>query len=228
MNYKKISIILLFLMLLLVPFTFATDGDYKLPEVTKHVEVKDDGSCDITEEIVYDIEGTVNGTYRDINIDGYNNQSVSNLSVETPGYYNRIEILDSNDKIVDSNSRFNESIRIKVWLYNDKERTQKINNQKVPVIFKYTFNKGVVIYNDVADFQYLAWDKQWKSDVDTFKMYVKIPGSSSQTEFWNTPSTNVKSSTWNNNELETFATKLPKIKLSHKEYLCQRITLKVQ
>lgn len=199
-------------MLLLVPFTFAADGDYKLPEVTKHVEVKDDGSCDITEEIVYDIEGTVNGTYRDINIDGYNNQSVSNLSVETPGYYNRIEILDSNDKIVDSNSRFNESIRIKVWLYNDKERTQKINNQKVPVIFKYTFNKGVVIYNDVADFQYLAWDKQWKSDVDTFRMYVKIPGSSNQAEFWNTPSTNVKSSTWNNNELETVATNLPKNK----------------
>lgn len=40
-------------MLLFVPLGFAANGDYKLSEVTKHVEIRDGGSCVITEEILW-------------------------------------------------------------------------------------------------------------------------------------------------------------------------------
>ena len=188
---------LLIIMLLIVPVSYAVNNNYEIPEAVKHVEVEDDGSCVITEEIVYDVYGSINGTYRDIPISG--NQSVTNISVETPGYYNTMEVLgDSNKKCV------------KVWLYKDKDKTEKVSNTKVKVIYKYTFNKGLKVYNDVAELQYMSWGSEWESKVDSLKTFIKIPGSCSECEYWNNPDTYVTGSRWNdNNELETVAENIP-------------------
>ena len=75
----KIFIISLILMFLLVPVSFADDGDYTLPEVIKDITVNDDGSTIISEDVTYDIEGHVNGVYRDIPL--ANDQSITNISV---------------------------------------------------------------------------------------------------------------------------------------------------
>ena len=195
MNSKKIIPLLIF-MLLIVPVSFAANGDYKIPEAVKYVEIEDDGSCIITEEILYDIDGEVNGTYRDIPLRG--DQSVTNISVETPGYYNTLEVLEYSDKT-----------RIKAWLYKDKEKTQKVNDEKVKVIYKYTFNKGVKVYNDIAECQYMSWGNEWNSKVNSLKTYIKIPGSSSECEYWNNPDTYVTSSGWNGDVLETTSKNIP-------------------
>lgn len=63
-------IVLLILLFLLVPVTIAGNGDYKIPSVVKDVTVNDDGSVHISEKIVYDIEGSVNGVYRNIPLTG--------------------------------------------------------------------------------------------------------------------------------------------------------------
>ncbi|RAP50307.1 MAG: hypothetical protein BZ136_01630, partial [Methanosphaera sp. rholeuAM74] len=165
---------LLIIMLLIVPVSYAADNNFKIPEAVKHVEIEDDGSCVITEEITYDINGSINGTYRDIPITG--NQSVTNISVETPGYYNSVEILGDSNKTC-----------IKVWLYNDKDKTEKVSNKKVKVIYKYTFNKALKVYNDVAELQYMSWGNEWDSEVDSLKTFIRIPGSSSECEYWNNP-----------------------------------------
>ncbi len=157
---------------------------------------------------MYDIEGQVNGTYRDIPID--TNQSITDLSVETPGYYNKLQVLDLEGNDITNQRTFTDDIRIKVWLYKDEGYTQKINNEKVPVKFRYTFNKGLKIYNDIADFDYVSWDKNWNNSVGTIKSVIKILGSSSEVEYWNNPEKYVKSSTWNNdNELVTLAKDIP-------------------
>ena len=197
MKYKKI-VFLIFLLLsvfLLLSYIFAPN--YSIPEATKHIEIMDDGSCVITEEIIMDIKGSVNGIYRDLPTDA--NQQVTDVSVETPGYYNNFEIGGNIS-----------NTRIKVWLYNDKEHTEKINNQKVTVIYKYTYNNALKIYDDVADFQYMSWGDQWASKISTLKTYIKIPGNSSQSEVWNNPDTYIKQSKWNDNdELETTAEDIP-------------------
>lgn len=197
MNYKNIAAIIIILIAIFLILSYVFQPNYSIPEATKHIEVRDDGSCVITEEIIMDIKGSVNGTYRDLPVKG--NQSVTNISVETPGYYNNLEL--------GGNST---NTRIRVWLYNDKEHTQKINNQKVPVIYKYTYNNALKIYDDVADFQYTSWGSQWDSKIDTLKTIVTIPGSNSQTEVFNNPDTHIKQSTWNaNGELETIAENIP-------------------
>ena len=97
MNAKKLIIILLILMMLSIPITFAKNGDYTVPSVVKDITVEKDGSTLITEKIVYEIEGSVNGVFRDIPLK--DNQSVVNISVKTPGYYNKLDI-ERNDSNV--------------------------------------------------------------------------------------------------------------------------------
>lgn len=67
----------------------------------------------ISEQITYVIEGSVNGTYREIPIE--RNQTIRNISVDTPGYYNDLQILNGYTRKT-----------IKVWLYSDKEKTKKV------------------------------------------------------------------------------------------------------
>ena len=196
MSGKKILIILLILLFILMPVSLASDGDFTIPSVIKDITVKDDGSTVITEEIVYDIEGSVNGVYREIPLsDG---QAVRNISVKTPGYYNKLDII-----------RNNGSTLIKVWLYTDAAKTQKTKDAKVAVTYKYTIRKGVKIYNDIVDFQYMTWGNNWNTGVDHMESTIHIPGSKNNTELWNNPEDNVVSSQWTSDD--TLTTKLDNI-----------------
>ncbi len=190
MNMKKVIIISLLLMILLVPVSFAEDGDYTIPWANKDITVNDDGSTLISETIYYEIEGSVNGVYRDIPLN--NNQTITNISVETPGYYNTAEVIRENGKT-----------RIKVWLYVDANKRLRTSDASVKVIYKYTFNKGVKIYNDIAELQYMSWGNEWKSGVDSLVTNIHIPGSNRDTEYWNNPDDYVVTSGWSNDNTLT-------------------------
>ena len=196
MNMQKTIIILIVLMFLLVPATSAKNGDYKIPSVVKNLTVNDDASAVITEEIFYEIEGTVNGTYRTIPLSA--NQTVENISVETPGYYNKLSV-EKNDG----------STTIRVWLYEDEAKTRKTTDAKVKVIYKYTMTKCVKVYNDIAEVQYMTWGDEWNSRVRNLESNIKIPGSKDNTENWNNPEDKVVSSQWTSDD--TLTTKLEKL-----------------
>lgn len=183
MDVKKIIIISLLLTILLVPVSFADDGDYYIPSAVKDIKVNDDGSTIISETIVYEIEGSVNGVYRDIPHDS--TQTVTDISVETPGYYNTLEVIEEKGRT-----------RLKVWLYLDENKRYKTSDAKVKVIYKYTFNKGVKIYNDIAELQYMSWGNEWESGVNSLVTNIHIPGSNKDTEYWNNPDDYVVSSNW--------------------------------
>ena len=139
-NLKKFTIILLVFTLLILPLSFA-EGDYTLPNVEKHINVTDDGTTIISEDITYSISGTINGVYRDVGLSG--DQRLENISVETPGYYNTLEVINSSNKV-----------KIKVHLYKDEAKTEKVSDEDVRVIYHYNFIKGVKIYDDIAELQY--------------------------------------------------------------------------
>lgn len=183
MDARKIIIISLVLTMLLVPVSFAEDGDYYIPSAIKDIQVNDDGSTVISETIVYEIEGSVNGVYRDIPHSSI--QSVTNISVETPGYYNTLQVIEENGRT-----------RLKVWIYRDADKTLKTSDASVKVIYRYTFNKGVKIYNDIAELQYMSWGNEWDSGVKNLITTIHIPGSSDGTEYWNNPDDYVTSSNW--------------------------------
>ncbi|MDO5824885.1 MAG: hypothetical protein BZ137_06110 [Methanosphaera sp. rholeuAM130] len=186
-SIKRIIPLLLIILLLIIPFAYSSDGQYSLDKVNKDIVIKDDATCIITEDIAYDIHDNVNGVYRSIILSG--GQSVDNISVETPGFYNRLEVINNTNNVT-----------LKVWLYSDEAKTKQVNPGVVRVIYHYNFNKGVKIYNDIAEFQYSSWDKYWDSGVSDLTESIHIPGSSQNVEYWNNPSRSVNESTWTSDD----------------------------
>ncbi|WP_455645677.1 DUF2207 domain-containing protein [Methanosphaera sp.] len=183
-SLKKFIILLMIITLLTVPAAFADeDQGYSFQSVEKNIIISDDGTAIISEDVNYRIHGTINGVYRDIPISG--EQRLENVSVETPGYYNTVELINSSD-----------NIQIKVWLYKDAAKTQKVSNENVEVIYHYNFIKGVKIYNDIAEFQYMSWGSGWDEEVPQLTTYIELPGSNENIEMWYNPSDKVTESTW--------------------------------
>lgn len=198
---RKLSVLLVISLILLLPVAFADDGDYTIPEATVKVYLSDNGTAIFTESITQDIEGSVNGVYRQIPL--AQGQSISDVEVETPGYYNSPEIITNED-----------NVKIKVWLYKNPEKTQKIYDERVTVIYKYKFNKAVKMHNDVVELQFKPWGKQWDSKVDNLTTYITIPNKEG-VQYWNNPSDYVEESTWvNDTTLKTQLSDIP----SHTEY----------
>ena len=184
---KKSILLLLIVLFMTVPLSYSSDSRYDLNNVNKDVVIRDDGTCMITEDVTYNIHGDVNGAYRCIELSGA--QSIDNVSVETPGYYNKLEVINSTGNVT-----------IKVWLYSDEAKTKKVDPGLVRVIYHYNFNKGVKVYNDIAEFQYTSWDKNWDSSIDNMTETIHIPGSNKNVEYWNNPPSAVKSSQWTSDD----------------------------
>ncbi len=182
---KKILILLLLLTILVTPLYApnSSSGDYSIGDVKKDININNDGSVDISEDINYQITGEVNGVYRNVTLSG--NQSIEDISVQTPGYYNTVEVINGTH-----------STQIRVWLYKDAAKTQKVSSENVEVIYNYKFCKGVKIYNDVAEFQYNLWDNSWNKGVNSLVADINIPGSNSSVEYWSNPDLELNSTTW--------------------------------
>lgn len=168
---KKFLMLFLITLLLISPIAA---GNYQLPSADVDVVVHDDATATITQKIVYDINGTVNGVYYRMPLNG--EQDVENISVETPGYYNTLEV-----------NKTNNQIQLKVWLYKDAAKTQKVNDAKVEVTYKYNFIKGVKVYNDVAELQFAVWGKYWDEEVQKLTTHITLPGAINENDYWFNP-----------------------------------------
>lgn len=180
-----------------MPLSPVSAGSYSLPEATENITVSDDATTVISEEITYSIAGSVNGVTRIIPLSGQ--QSIDDLTVETPGYYNKVEKEESNSQVT-----------IKVWLYKDEAKTQKVSDEDVKIIYHYNIRKGVKSYNDIAELQYMSWGNGWNEEVKTLTTRIQIPGSGGNTEYWNNPETYVESTSWTeDNTLTTVYKNIP-------------------
>ena len=190
MNAGKMLVLSLILLFMLMPISLATEGDFTIPSVIKDITVKEDGSTVIREEIIYNIQGRVNGVFRDIPLN--QNQTIRNISVETPGYYNKLEVI-----------KYGNSTKLRVWLYSDRAKTQKTRDAKVSVTYKYTIDKGLKVYNDIAELQYMTWGGEWNTSVDYLESTIHIPYTKEYVKYWNNPEDNVILSQWTSEDTLT-------------------------
>lgn len=183
----KFITLLIVITLLLAPTAMA--ASYEITNANEKLVVTDDAVAHITQDITYQINEEINGVYLNIPLSG--NQSITNISVETPGLYNKVEIENS------STTQTN----IRVWLYTDEQMTQKVSDRSVEVIYKYDFIKGVKIYNDIAEVQYNMWGNGWDTSVAHITTSLTIPGSFDNAEYFLNPPDNVKSHSVDGNTL---------------------------
>ncbi|WP_308574131.1 DUF2207 domain-containing protein [uncultured Methanosphaera sp.] len=188
-KYVKYFIVLSTILLMMLAPIYSL-GDYSITNVNEDMTVLDDGTAQITQTITYNITGEINGVYRTIPLSG--NQSIENLTVTTPGYYNELEVQNTST-----------GQEVKVWLYKDKEKTQKVSDAIVNVTYHYNFLKGVKIYNDIAEVQYNVWGDSWDSEVDNLHSTLTIPGPMNEAQYWLNPPDIVKSQKVTSNSLIT-------------------------
>lgn len=191
MNKKTVTALkiltIIFFILMLLSFSSAND-DKDNVFVKKIVLIQEDGCVNITEDFNYTLRLHPN-IYRNIQLD--DNQEISNISIETPGFYNNYNISNTSN-----------GVQIHVSLYSDAEKTKPVVNQSANVIYHYKKTRAITMYNDVAEFKYDAWDMD--SGVVRMTTYIQLPKNHENVEFWTNPSYYVSSNIWiTHNTLQT-------------------------
>ena len=189
MNFKnKALAILLILIFCLSILPTASAVDYSIPYANVDIQVYEDGLINVYEEIDYHFDSSANGVYRDIPLK--RNQSVENLHVYVEGAYSEYQIINQDGME-----------RIKIYLYRDAAKTQKIlPGTDVKVYLQYDFTHVVKIYNDVGELQYKVWGDEWEEDLGELDAVIRFPDDK-KLEYWINPAYSDAKAKWANGTL---------------------------
>ena len=189
MNFKNKALAILLISIFFISVLPAVSAvDYSIPYANVDIQVFDDGLINVYEEIDYHFDSSANGVYRDIPLK--RNQSVENLHVYVDGAYAEYQIL------YEGNTE-----RIKIYLYRDAAKTQKIQaGTDVKVYLQYDFTHVVKIYNDVGELQYKVWGDEWEEDLGALDAVIRFPDDE-KLEYWINPAYSDAQSQWSNGSL---------------------------
>lgn len=189
MNFKsKAFVILLILIFCLSVLPTASAVDYSIPYANVDIQVYEDGLINVYEEIDYHFDSSANGVYRDIPLK--RNQSVENLHVYVVGAYYDYKIINQDGME-----------RIKIYLYRDAAKTQKIQaGTDVKVYLQYDFTHVVKVYNDVAELQYKVWGDEWEEDLGSLDAVIRFPDDE-KLEYWINPAYSDAKAKWSDGDL---------------------------
>lgn len=193
--YMKILVFMFISIFLLMPFAGA-EGDDITPSAQVHVIVLNDTTVLVSEQIVKHIDADVDSIDRNIQLS--DNQSITNVSVETPGYYNEVLLNESEG-----------NYQIKVLIFEDEAHTHKANDTNIEIIYHYNFNKVVKVHNDIVELNMNIWDNNRALNVRNLETIITIPGSCVDAECFNNPSDYVTNSTWYNDTVVTQLSDIP-------------------
>ncbi|MCC7553746.1 MAG: DUF2207 domain-containing protein [Methanobacteriaceae archaeon] len=189
MNNKLIGILLISLFLFSNISQVLADDDrsYSITNANFFIDVEEDGKLHILESLDYSFDGEFNGVYRDIPLK--EGQSIENINITTNGAYSDYEITNESGYS-----------KIKIYLYADEAKTQKISNTNVNVNIEYDFINSVNIYRDTAELQHKLWGEEWDVDVD--KVHGEVTYKSPDgVKYWINPYYSEASTSWENNTL---------------------------
>lgn len=193
-RFMKFLIIFVMFLIISSPIQYAGDNEeahaYTIPVIIKFINISDDGISTQSHEINYTLDESNNQVYYTIGLSP--NEKVNNISIRTPNYYNTYEIISNSNEV-----------KIRVSLFKDDAKTQKINNRSVKVIYDYTTTNSVNVYDDVAEYNYTAWNNS-EDTVSKLETYITYPVTREQIQLWNNPQYKVSSFSWvNKHRLET-------------------------
>ena len=189
MNFKKG--IAIFIVLIFIASTMsavsADDVEYSLTNGLIDLIVEENGLLHVHETISYHFDSTANGVYRNIPLK--DNQEIKNLKVSTKGAYCDYSVTYEDNKA-----------KIKVYLYKDSEKTQKISpNTNIKVNYEYDMTHVVKLYTDTGELHYKLWGDEWDVNVKKVTAIIHFP-SKKGVEYWINPYNKGKGS-WKNNTL---------------------------
>ena len=162
-------------------------GSYRVGKYDSTWEVQPNGNVKVTETIEFDINGDINGLFRDVDVRlgsdipntpanqvGIDNVSVAVLEngVERPVYMI--------DQGLGSDGKF-EFFKQSSNLYRFKVY-ETSNNERKTIRFRYTLTNVIVKYNDIATLNWIMIDRNWTVPLENIKMTITIPDGAKQSD----------------------------------------------
>ena len=188
MNLKNKALVVLLLGLFFISVSQAAAVDYSLINAHVDMEVYDNGLVNVAEEIDYHFDSSANGVYRDIRLK--EGQTIENLQVDVDGAYCKYVV------IPDGYTQ-----RIKVYLYRDAAKTQKITSgTNVKLYLQYDMTNVARVYNDVGELQFKVWGDEWDEDLDHLTATIAFP-ESKKLKYWINPPSRDAEAHWEDNVL---------------------------
>ena len=152
-----------------------------------------DGNLHVKEQIHYSFfSGSYPWVYRNITIG--NGERIENVNIHANGAYSSYEIINKSG--MDS---------IKIYLYNNLQKTVPINDKDVDVFIEYDFINKIKIYNDIAELQYALRSENWEEPPEQLNTTIHLK-SSNNVKYWLNPLYPVQKSDWNDNTLKVTTT----------------------
>ncbi len=184
--FRMILAVFILALLVSLPAMFSGSSEDKdITSIQEVVDIGHDGTVHVTETVDYDFSDSYNTVSMDIPL--RSPQTVSNLAVDTPGYYNNVSqsVNDTTD-------------RVTVQLSTDQEDTTDIDDESVNITYSYDYDYGLTSYNDVAELEYILWDSDSDRDIGGIDLQLNLPGDGSSVETWNNPPYYNDSTGWSN------------------------------
>lgn len=189
MNKKVILILTVSIFLLSAsPVAFADDVSYTIDLADIFLKVCDNGLLKVNESYTYNIDGQINGVYREIPLK--NNQSIENLEVYADGAYTKVE------KTLEEGT-----LKIKVYLYSDEALQTPVSDKSVVIHYSYDFLNVVKLYEDIGELQYKIIGDDWDTDINNIHAHVEFP-EDKKLEYWINPIDIKSSERWDKNTLD--------------------------
>ena len=188
MDVKKTFCIILLFLILFSAMALVSAGDdksYSIDQAFVELTVGSNGLLHVDEIYDYTFHGTFNGVYRDIPLK--EGESIDNITVNTKGAYSVVKESDENGKK-----------HLKIYLYADEARTQKISNTEVYVYISYDMKNTVTLFKDVAGLQYKLWGEDWDVGIEALTAVIHLPGNKDISYFLNPQEYNSTSYLMNN------------------------------
>lgn len=187
MNYKIIGILIISLFLFSNISSVCAEDSYSITNANFIIDVNENGILHIKESLLYSFDGEFNGVYREIPV--RSDQAINNIIVTTEGAYSSYEVTNENGYC-----------KIKIYLYADAAKTQKISNQDVTVNIEYDYVNSINIYNDVGELHHIIWGEEWDVDVNQVNAQINFK-SSENIQYWINPFYNSANSHFEGNSL---------------------------
>lgn len=189
MNKKIIGILLISIFLFSnISSVFASDDkSYNIDFADIILDIEENGILHVRESYLYSFKGEYNGVYRDISIK--NGESVENINITTEGAFSDYEISEENGYY-----------KLKIYLYADEAKTQKISNTDVKVNIEYDYKNSIKIYNDVGELHYKLWGEEWDVAANEINAQINFK-SVNGIKYWINPYYNLANSHFKNNSL---------------------------
>ncbi|KGL45751.1 hypothetical protein BMT55_15570 [Listeria newyorkensis] len=163
----KAKIILFFSLLFVIMVTFhlpvSADRSFTIPKYENYVQIQQNGTARITENVRYDFDGAFNGATMDIDTSGL--PQITDLQVAVDG-----------QPFVSSNSEQNGTFKanyvgdtLKIRVYSPTDTAKK------DFTYTYTLKNAIINYNDTAEFNRKLVGKNWQETLDHVAITIMLP-----------------------------------------------------